>query len=554
MKKSLLIIFHIFLTLGIITLFHANLYSADLEIVAEKTNYQKTSTYNDVMDFLFEAQRQSPRIKILKLTDSFEGRMIPMVILSNEGIKNIHEMQAVGKPPVLIMANIHAGEIEGKEASMMLIRDIVNNKAPATQYLDNQVILMLPIFNADGNDKFGKNRGDNGPELAGVRYNGQSLDLNRDYLKMESPEITALIQLFNSWDPVLIVDMHTTNGSRHRNPVTYAAQVNPDVDQVLADYMWKKLLPAVSDTLKKTYGYNSVPYGVFKDRSNPGAGWLNYAFNARYGNNYAGLRNRFTILDENYSHADFKTRVLSSFGFIKSILEYTNQHIVEMQKMARESDLKTINNFYKEKFTLEFENKPLFDVTLKSFEYKKIKITPENRDKYPPWVKDYVMEATKKHKDYRMPYYSKPVPTRSIGLPEAYVIPPGHPEIIEKIKAHGIVVEKTRNAVTVETEVFKIKDIKLAKRLYQGHAAVTLSGSYETRTQELPAHSYFISMKQPLARLLPVLLEPESEDSLASWGFFNRQLVSQWGGSLLDYPVLRIKKLDASTYIERFQD
>ena len=250
----------VFVLLFFIAGLSMNLLCSQLVITAEASNYKKTSTYKEVMDFLFSAQKQSEKMHLLTLTTSTEGRMIPLAVISSEGIKSPQEMLLSGKPAVLIMANIHAGEIEGKEATLMLTRDIVTDKSSA--FLENQVILVLPIFNADGNDKLGNNRGDNGPELAGVRYNGQHLDLNRDYLKLESPEVRGLVKLFNRWDPVLVVDMHTTNGSYHREPVTYTTQVNPNGDMSLSNYMWHRFFPAVGKILKERYGYDSCLTGI----------------------------------------------------------------------------------------------------------------------------------------------------------------------------------------------------------------------------------------------------------------------------------------------------
>jgi hypothetical protein len=527
-----------------------NLFSSELVTVAEQSDYKRTSAYKDVMEFLFAAQTRSDKIEILTLTTSTEGRTVPLVVISSDGIKSPTELRLSGKPAVLIMANIHAGEIEGKEATLMLIRDFVKNKD--LQHLENQVVLVLPIFNADGNEKFGKNRGDNGPELAGTRYNGQFLDLNRDYLKLESPEVRGLVTLFNRWDPVLVVDMHTTNGSYHREPVTYTTNVNPNGDMGLSDYMWKHFFPGVAKILKNTYGYDSVPYGNFVDRTKPGKGWRNHAFLARYGNNYAGLRNRFTVLDENYSHADFKTRVLSSYGFIKSILQYTHQHIKDMEKIVNAIDIDTKNNYARENFVLEFENEKLFDVTVKSYEFEIEKIKEEDRHKYPPWYGDYIAKKTGVFKDYTVPYYCKAVSKRSIPLPGAYILLPYQDTIIKKLRHHGIAAAKIKKPFQAEVEVFKIEQVKPARRLYQGHVFIGLKGHYVTETLTIPENSYLIPMAQPLARLIPVLLEPESEDSLAAWGFFNRQLVSQWTEKPMLYPVYRLHK--KITSIERYQE
>lgn len=543
---------HVLTFLIIITL-STILLSAEFDFIttAERTGYKNTSTYDDVMTFLFEAQKKSDKLRVLTLTTSTEGRMVPLVVIGSEQIKSPQELKLTGKPAVFINANIHAGEIEGKEAVLMLIREIVTGKFK--DILDNQVILLTPIFNADGNDKFGKNRGDNGPELAGVRYNGQQLDLNRDSIKLESPEMKALVRLLNEWDPVLFVDLHTTNGSYHREPVTYTTMLDPNGDPKLSGYMWNTFFPAVAETLKKKYGFDSLPYGNFVDRTKPEKGWESEAVGGRYATNYVGLRNRFTVLDENYAHADFKTRVLGSFGFIKSILLYTGEHIREMQEMVITADRETKTGFHKTNFALEYKNEKLMELTIKSYVFELVKIKPEDRDKYPPWYKDYYAKETDVFKDYTVDYISNPVPTRTVPLPEAYIILPFQENIVTVLKNHGIIVERIRKPFTTTVENFVVKKVELANRLYQGNVFVKATGDYETKTDvTVPEGSYFVSMKQPLARLLPVMLEPESADGLVTWGFFNRVLVSQWRNQPQLYPVYRLHNADIP--MERYQE
>lgn len=518
--------------------------------VAERSNFQQTSLYKDVMDFIFDMQTRSEKIVVGKLIHSFEGRMIPLVIVSEEGIRNFREGSLYQKPIVLINANIHAGEVEGKEATLMLLRDVAYNRLEPL--LTNQIILIIPIFNPDGNEKIGMNRRDNGPEKAGVRYNGQYLDLNRDFLKMESPEVRALVSLFNQWDPVLFIDLHTTNGSYHREPVTYTTQTNPNIDNSLSEYMWSKLFPQVSRILKRKYGYDSVPYGNFVDRFKPEKGWENWAMDARFSFNYFGLRNRFSILNENYSHADFKTRVLSCYGFLKSILEFSNKHIRKMQEKVIEADLNTIAEYSNHSFVSKFKTEKLGAITLKSYRFEKEKIKPEEKKKYPPWYGDYRVKNTGEPVDYDLPYYTKAVPVQSVKLPEAYILLPHHPRIAKILKSHGIILEKIRSGFQTTIEEIVIDKVKPSGRIYQGHIRLECQIHNQQRTGSIPAQSYLVSLKQPLARLIPVLLEPDSQDSLISWGFFNREIVSQWRNQPRPYPVFRLPRIDPG--IECFLD
>jgi hypothetical protein len=524
-------------------LLFCSLPAQDILTVAESSQYTKTSLYQDVMDFLFQVQKKSPGVKILTLTTSSEGRLVPLVVLSRENVRCPSDLRTVNMPAVLIMANIHAGEVEGKEASLMLIRDIAAGKFPAL--LDGQVLLFIPIFNADGNDKLGRNRRDLGPELAGVRHNGQYLDLNRDYLKLESPEVRALVGLFNDWDPLLTVDMHTTNGSYHQEPVTYSTLLNPNSPATLRDYMWQKLFPTVTLELKKKHGFDSVPYGNFLDREFPEKGWENDSLDARYGSNYVGLRNRFSILSENYAYADFRTRVLSARAFIASILDYTAKNGKVMAEMARQADLETARGYAGQDFVLEFRPERLFDITVKSYEFVKEVIRPEDRAKYPPWAGDFIMKKTDTPKNYRLPYLSLAVPVRRGKLPAGYILLPHQPEALANLKRHGIRVERLLEGLRVEAENYRISAVELGKNIFQGHVQNTLKGGYETEQVDIPAGSYYIGLDQPLARLVPVLLEPESSDSLAVWGFFNRLIVQQWSNRPGPYPVWRLGRRPA---------
>ncbi len=509
----------------------------DLITVPEQTKYRKTSSFSEVMKFLYEAEAQSENIKLCEFCISTEGKKVPMVIISDRAVSSPYQKQIFDIPSILIMANIHAGEVEGKEASLMIIRDFVNGKI--NEVLKNQIILMIPIFNSDGNDKFGKNRGDDGPELAGVRHNGQHLDLNRDYIKLESPEVKALLNVFTKWRPLLFIDMHTTDGSFHREPVTFATLSNPNSNKNIFNYMWNTLFPSVKKYMKKKFNTDSIPYGNFIDRKSPRKGWANHAYEVRYGTNYAGLRNIFTILDENYSHADFKTRVISAYHFLRSTLEFTKDHIGEMDKIRKNAEIDTTLNYYKGNHIISYKTEKLLDFTIKSYEFKVEKIKPEDKKKYPPWVGDSIVKKTDKNRDYRLPYFGKAVSKKSVKLPSGYFLLPFHKKIENNLKKHGIIVEKLLHDYSGILENFKLSKLKYGKYIFQGHINISASGEYKKNTVTIPAGSLFISMKQPLARLIAEMFEPEAKDSFLSWGFFNREIIKQWSRKPGLYPVYR---------------
>jgi len=507
--------------------------------IAESSEFTATSRYAEVIDFIKKLQGLSPLIRMETLCVSPEGRDVPLLILGNPPPSSPQALNFDSRIVVYIQGNIHAGEVEGKEAALMLARDILLDKN--LPYLDNLVILIAPIFNADGNEKISPNnrRGQVGPENGvGVRYNGQNLDLNRDGLKLESPELKGLLSnVLNRWDPVLLVDLHTTNGSYHEEPVTYSWPLNQNGDVSIINYMKDKMMPWISQNLQDNYDTLAIPYGNFTNRSKPEEGWRTYSHLPRYIANYVGLRNRLSILDENYSYADFKTRVLGCYNLLRSILDYCAANKDDITHLIMQADNNTVkkgmNPSSDTTFGISFENKALEKpVTIRSWE---MEVIP--REEGRPSVK-----RTDIKKTYTVPFFANFVPTKSIQLPSAYLIPLRDPVIEENLLLHGITVERLLEPRVLEVETFQIKEIKASTRLYQGHYMNAVSGEYVVEEKEFPAGTLFVGMAQPLANVVAYLLEPESDDGLLVWNFFDRYLASQWGRGINVFPVYRLLK------------
>ncbi len=515
---------------------------------AEKSNFTETSTYQDVMDFLWTLKTSSQKLRIKFLATSREGRKIPLAIVSQEGIRTPQEARALGKEVIYIEANIHAGEVEGKEASLMMIRDLVQGKYP--ELLKNQVLLFCPIFNPDGNEKFGRNRSeDNGPALAGVRYNGQGLDLNRDFIKQESPEVRGLVKALVKWDPVLFVDMHTTDGVYHRHVVTWQPQMAPWTDQTLISYSWEKMFPEINSTMKKL-GFNPIPYGNFLDRKAPEKGWGFWAVGARYGTNYVGLRNRFAILDENYARADFRTRVMGAYAFLRAILTFTSRHGREMRELERMADLRAMERMAGSNFGVEFEMKKVLDFDLLSYRFKVEKIPPDQMDKYPRWFGGFLVKKTDTPATYHLSLYSPLKPKRSIKLPAGYIILPSAAHLVKILLRNGIVVERILRPFQTEVEKFKIEEIKASPLPFQGHHLKKVKGTYRRKIVKIPSGSFFVPLNQPLSRLAAVMLELKSPDSFLTWGLLDATLVREGSGKPWMVPIYRVEKApDAVTVV-----
>lgn len=510
---------------------------SDLLTTAEKTNYESTSTYNDVMVFADELQKTSPYIRLESFATSAEGRNIPLWIIANPLPVSPANLVNDNRIVVYIQANIHAGEVEGKEAVQMLARDFLKN--PKQDIFKNVILLICPILNADGNEKFSKQNRTNqvGPvNGVGVRYNGQYLDLNRDAMKLETPEITGVVtQIFNRWDPAITVDCHTTNGSYHEEPVTFTWMMNPNGDRNLINFMRDDMMPAVHNHLRDDYNTENLFYGEFIDRLIPDSGWISYASELRYLVNYVGVRNRLAILNENYVYADFKTRVVGSYNLLRSILDYAAMNKNKIRNLLEKADNRMIRRndaaIASDSFAIQYEGRPTPEmITIKAIEADTI-----------PGIKGYWRyKQSDRHRTVTVPYIADYYPTKNVVIPYAYLINVPDKEVLENLRKHGIDVGELSEMRTLEVEKFTIDNLSAESRLNQGHYTNTIKGEFKKEVKEFPVGTYIIKTNQRLGHLASYLLEPQSDDGLLLWNYFDKYLVPQWGEGYNPYPVYKL--------------
>lgn len=505
--------------------------------IAESSDFKSTSDYNDVMTFIDQLKKSSKFLRVETIATSAEGRDIPLLIIGNPLPGSPDQIVNDDRVIIYIQANIHAGEVEGKEASMMFARDILSEKNPGI--LKNVIFLICPNFNPDGNEQISPlNRSyQEGPvNGVGVRFNGQYLDLNRDAMKTESPEVRGVItEVFNKWDPAVFMDCHTTDGSYHVEPVTFTWMVNPNGDKSLINYMQEKMIPEMSQTLLNKYKVENCYYGEFNDMMHPEKGWFYDAADPRYMTNYYGLRNRLAILNENYVYADYKSRVWGCYYLIKSLADYVTVNKTEIKEIIKKSDETTIqrglNPSLTDSFAIEYKVRPLQKpVTIKTYEAE----PAPGSNAWPPYRK------TDRQVNVTVPYYIDYYPSLSVKFPFAYLIMVKDIEILNLLKGQGIRIEKLSASARIEAERFEIGGLTPSPRLIQGHYTNAISGKFIKETIEFPAGTVAIRTGQPLARLAAYLLEPQSNDGLLVWNYFDRYLVPQWGNGFYTYPVYKI--------------
>ena len=505
--------------------------------VAEKSDFTSTSTHAEVMTFISELTAASPFVRLDTLAMSVEGMLVPLLVIGDPLPARPEDLKTDDRLVVYLQANIHAGEVEGKEASLMLARDLLKEHDP--NYFRNLVILICPNLNPDGNDKIStRNRtNQNGPKNGvGVRHNGQMLDLNRDAMKLETPEMRGVVtQVFNRWDPAITVDCHTTNGSYHEEAVTFNWMVNPNGDRTLINYMRDELCPAVSQRLATVYDVRNIFYGEFIDFRDYSKGWESYASEPRYLANYVGVRNRLGILNENYVYADYKTRVLGCYALLRSILDYAAENRETINALVRAADkamiLRESDPVAADSFALEYEVRPTPErVTIHAYE---VAPNPE------PNVWPYFIRTDNKV-TVTVPFLADYYPTRSIALPSGYALTINDHRVMDLLQTHGIRFSRLEDSVSLMVESFAIRELKPSERLNQGHYTNKVTGEWKQEERTFQPGTCFIPTAQPLGNLAAYLLEPQSDDSMLFWNFFDRYLVPQWGRGYFPYPVYRI--------------
>jgi hypothetical protein len=477
----------------------------------EITNYLQTSTYADVVDFLHSLQRMGAPISIQSMGKSTEGKDMPLVIASYPPVASPAEARRLGRPIVFIQGNIHAGEVEGKEAALMVLRKLSQDGPKGL--LSKMVLLVAPIYNIDGNEKFGpqaRNRpGQDGPELVGVRANGQGLDLNRDAIKAEAPETRGLLQhVYNTWDPDVMMDLHTTNGTRHGWELTYSPPLNPNTEPMIMRLSRDMLIPSVRRTVEKNWKLPLFDYGNAETRKGKQA-WYTFGQEGRYCTNYVGLRNRIGILSEATSFIPFRARVEVTDKFVTTTLDWVAANAGKVMDATRGADAKVVS------WGLDPAKAPAqgvrFDFDTRGMDT--VLLEPRPADGSHPSGRPKTVNKI------RMPVWDRFKATKISKFPAAYIIPASETKTVDLLLQHGIVVEQLLEDWRGPVDEFTIAEFKQAERPFQNHRLIELNGTFSPGTHSSVKGDYVVRTAQPLGILIFHMLEPESLDGVAAWGF-----------------------------------
>jgi murein tripeptide amidase MpaA len=470
----------------------------------EASDFNLTPDYKETFEWLNKLSKTSTLLKIVSIGNSGEGREIRMVIATTDASFDNKSLAASQKPLVLIQAGIHAGEIDGKDAGMMLLRDIVNG--PKRSLLDRVNLLFIPILNVDGHERISQyNRvNQRGPSNMGWRTNSKNLNLNRDYAKLDTEEIRAVINVMNEYDPDLYLDLHVTDGADYQYDITYG--FTDGYSSAISRFLKDKLSPRIDADLTKM---NHIPGPLIFATNNRDFqdGVIEYPYSTRFSNNYGDVRHLPSILVENHSLKPFRQRVLGTYVFLESVIRTLSDEGSGL-KAAIDSD----RAMRKKEVVLTWKQSAKREtMTLKGI--------ASERKPSAVSAADYVV-WTAKPITATVPLIRNNAPDKIVRKPKSYWVPSTHQQVIERLRAHGIRMEVIASPVVVKGKMYRITDYKLASSPFEGHVGVTASAVPENHTETFYPGSARIDTDQPLGDLAVQLLEPSSPDSFLQWGFF----------------------------------
>jgi murein tripeptide amidase MpaA len=477
---------------------------------SERDQLRTTPRYDETIAYLRRLVAAAPQLKMISLGKSDEGRDLWMVVASKERAFTPDALRRGNKPTLFAQAGIHAGEIDGKDAGLMLLRDMTV-RGTKRELLDGANFLFIPIFNVDGHERFNRFTRINqrGPEEGGWRTNARNLNLNRDYMKADAAEMRAMIRAIDTWQPDLYVDLHVTDGADYQYDVTYGWNGQAGYSPSIAKWLDETLRPPVDRALTAMghipgpliFTDDPLASGVVEGQSDP-----------RLSTGYGDARHLATILVENHSLKPYDQRVLGTYVFLEQTLRTLARDGAALRtatQTERARRAKTIPLAWRV---------PAGD----------------------PEQMDVLGVASRKTLSaisggVRTEWLGKPVTTRapirratevtaSITRPTAYWIPPQWREVIELVELHGIRHERIAAPREVDVTMYRFAEPKFATAQFEGHVRVTADATTEKRRERYSAGSLRIPTDQDLGTLATLLLEPSSGDSLFQWGFFQSML------------------------------
>lgn len=480
----------------------------------EKSNYLNSADYNGSIEYMYKLESESKYLKNFIAGKTPQGRDFIYTVVSKDGVFSPEFITQSSKPLIFIENGIHSGEIEGKDACFLLLREMLIT-GEKTGLLDNFNFVIIPIFNIDGHERRSPyNRiNQNGPTVMGWRTTAQNYNLNRDFLKADAPEMQMLLKIFTMYEPDFFIDTHTTNGADYQYTVTYATEKYENVPPPISEWINNTYIPELEKRVNET-GYLIGPYiGFVKGDIKNGA--YDWSALPRFSNGYAAVKNRPGLLIETHMLKPYKDRVFSTKAVIETTLDLILEIPGGIKKMNKKADEFVIKNYLEDKnpFPLSLKRNSDYDSLLyRGIEYDMV---------FSEVAGDSVKFYNGKAFDEVIPFYNHLVPNRTITAPEAYYIPAEFSYLGERLKFHGIKYKVLTEDVKVNKGVYRFGNVKFASSPYESHIQPEFDHTKSTADGTIKAGGILVSTNQKNLPVILHLLEPDGPDSFLSWGFFN---------------------------------
>ncbi len=482
----------------------------------EQSGFKSTPDYNQSIQYFQNLADNSKYAELRTFGISPQGRELQFLVVNSKMYFDVDKINKSGRPVVLIICGIHSGEIEGKDASMLLLREILITKEKKN-LVDSLTLLVVPVFSVDAHERRSKyNRiNQNGPEEMGWRTTSLNLNLNRDWMKADAPEMQAMLQLVSKWNPDFVIDSHTTDGADYQYTLTYSVEKYRNIYSKTANWIKSKFIPYFENGVEKA-GYLVYPYINLKNwRRGLDEGLIDWASTPRFSTGYFALRNRPCLLIETHMLKSYKDRVYSTKAAFETVLNFVNENAEELVNLNGKADKISIEELSKKKnfMPISFNiSEKYSEVDFKGYEFY--------------WEDSDISGGKKlvytlKPSVFKVKYYNDVIATDSVKLPTAYIIPQEWKEIIERIKFQGIKFSIIKNDTMLNVTVYKFKNVKMDSNSYEGRQRANFDYNEENKVVKISEGDIFIPTGQPNIRIIAGLLEPKSGDSFVQWGFFN---------------------------------
>ena len=485
---------------------------------AEAAKFRTTPSYADTLAYLKRLEQAAPGVIHLQTFGTTpEGRPMTVAIASGDGTFDPAAARKAGKPVVLVQAGIHPGEIEGKDAGLILLRDIaITHKYP--HLLDHLVLVYIPVFSVDGHENSTPyNRiNQNGPASMGFRGQSQYLNLNRDYIKADTPEMLAWLKLWQTWLPDFLIDVHTTDGADYQYDLTWYTEDPHKLDPAISTWQHDAIVNHAMPAYEKR-GHLASIYLEFKDGRDPRKGIENFGSGPRFSTGYAALQNRPALLIETHMLKTYENRVQATIDLVELMLEQINQHPAALLAATAKADADVVARAHDVQAIVPLTFKP--DPTPTPFELKGYAFSLTHSDIS---NSDWIQYDPSKPKTYAIENWNGLLPDLSITPPAAYAIPAQWTAIIDKLDAHGIRYQRLDHAATIHAQRYQLAEPTWASQSFESHLMLRhFTLHTDSADVTLPAGSIIVPMDQREANVAINLLEPQAPDSLLHWGFLN---------------------------------